>query len=133
MRGSADGRSALGSKGENSVAFGSVGAAFEVIDATLLARSLPSSPVVSGATGRAIWLALYPEANVMPTGLAPVPRAALTVGLARVAPARIRGDSTAEIGQQRIPMMAAKANPVTASQRMSPASLIRIPGGSSWS
>jgi hypothetical protein len=80
VRGSADGRSALDSKGDNLAPFGSVGAPIEVIDATLLARSLSSSTVVSGPTGGAIRLALYPEANVMPTGLAPVPRAALTVG-----------------------------------------------------
>ena len=133
VRGSTDGRSALGWKGENSVPFGSVGAAFEVVDATLFARSLPSSSVGVGATDRAIWLTLYPKANVMPTGLAPVARADLTVGLARVAPARIRGNRAAEIGQQRIPMMAAQANPVTASQRMSLASLIWILGESSWS
>ena len=119
VRGSTDGRSALGWKGENSVPFGSVDAAFEVVIATLLVRSLPSSTVGGGATGWAIWLALYPEANVMPTGLAP-------------AAARIRGNRAANIGQQRIAMMAATAKPVTASQRMSPASLIWILGGSSW-
>jgi hypothetical protein len=107
--------------------FGSVDAAIEVIDAILLARSPPSSTVDSGATDGAIRSALYTEASVMSTELAPVSGGSLTVGPSAVAPARIRGASSAEIGQQRIPMMAATVNPVTASQRMSLRSLIRIP------
>ena len=113
----------MGSRDDKLVPFGTIGG----IDATLLARSPPSSTVVSGATDGAIRSALYTEASVMSTELAPVSGGSLTVGPTPVAPARIRGASSAEIGQQRTPMMAATVNPVTASQRMSLRSLIRIP------
>ena len=108
--------------------FGSIGAAVKVIDASLLTRSSTFSTVVSGAMGGAIRLALYTEASVMPTALAPVVSgAALTVG------ATMCRDSTGEIGQQRITVIAANANPVTTNQRTSPASPIGIPGRLSWS
>ena len=120
-------RSASSSRDGNLVPFGSIGAAIKVIDASLLIRSSTFSTVVSGAMGGAIRLALYTETSVMPTALAPVTGAALTVG------ATMCRDSMAEIGQQRITVIAANANPVTTNQRTSPASPIGIPGRLSWS
>jgi hypothetical protein len=92
----------------------------------MLACSTPSSGVVSGVASAATRLPLYPEASVLPIELAPLSATALMAGLTEAALGRIRRDSSAKIGQPRIPMIAAATNPLIASERMSLESLVWI-------